>query len=60
MLCYNENIKGNIEYMKIYLINIIILSKCKDIITPRTSGSIAAFIFSKGFRNTKVYYLGTY
>ena len=60
MLCYNEKIKGNIEFMKIYLINIIILSKCIDIITPRTSGSIAAFIFAKGFRNTKVYYLGTY
>ena len=60
MLCYNKNIKGNIEYMEIYLINIIILSKCIDIITSRTNGSIGAFIFTEGFRNTKVYYLGIY
>ena len=53
-------IKGNINYTKIYLINIIILSKCIDIISARTSGSIGAFIFSKGFRNVKVYFLGEY
>ena len=53
-------IKGNINYMKIYLINIIILSKCLDIISARTSGSIGAFIFSEGFRNIKVYFLGEY
>lgn len=46
--------------MKIYLINIIILSKCLDIISARTSGSIGAFIFSEGFRNIKVYFLGEY
>ena len=59
-LAHNKNIKGNLNNMKIYLINIIILSKSIDIITARTSGSIFAFIFSKGFRNTKVYYLGEY
>lgn len=60
MLCFNKNIKGNIDYMKVYLINIIILSKCLDIITSRTSGAKAAFIFSKGFRNIKVYFFGSY
>lgn len=56
----NKIIKGNIKFMKIYLINIIILSKCIDIISARTSGSIGAFILSKGFRNVKVYFFGEY
>lgn len=60
LLSFNKNIKGNLENMKIYLINILILSKCLDIITARTNGSIAAFIFTEGFRNIKVYYLGQY
>lgn len=59
-LAFNNNFKGNINYMKIYLINIIILSKCLDIICSRTAGSVGAFIFSKGFRNIKVYFLGRY
>ena len=59
-LAFNNNIKGNIDYMKIYLMNIIILSECLDIICSRTAGSVGAFIFSKGFRNIKVYYLGRY
>lgn len=59
-LTFNKNIKGNLEFLKIYLINIIILSKCIDIITCRTNGSVGAFIFSEGFRNIKVYNLGQY
>lgn len=59
-LAFNKNIKGNLENLKIYLINILILSKCIDIITARTNGSIGAFIFTEGFRNIKVYYLGLY
>ena len=59
-LAFNENIKGNLEFMKIYLINIIILSNCLDIIAARTNGSIGAFIFSNGFRYAKVYFLGNY
>ncbi len=59
-LAFNNIIKGNIDYMKMYLINIIILSKCIDIICSRTAGSVGAFILSKGFRNIKVYYLGRY
>jgi hypothetical protein len=46
--------------MKIYLINIIILSKCLDIIASRTAGSIVAFILTNGFRNIKIYNLGYY
>ena len=59
-LAYNEYVKGNIEYMKIYLINIIIVSKCIDIITARTSGAVGAFIITNGFRNNKIYFLGNY
>lgn len=59
-LAFNNNIKGNFKYLRIYLLNIIILSKCIDIICSRTAGSVGAFIFSEGFRNSKVYYLGRY
>jgi hypothetical protein len=59
-LAYNNNIKGNLEYMKVYLINIIILSKCLDIIASRTAGTIVTFILTKGFRNIKIYDLGYY
>jgi len=59
-LCFNKNIRGNLDYIKIYLINIIILSKCIDIVCARTSGAIGAFILGNGFRNTKIYYLGNY
>lgn len=59
-LCYNNNIKGNLKYIKNYLINIIILSKCIDVIIARTSGSICMLIFKEKFRNSKVYYIGKY
>ena len=59
-LAYNNVIKGNIEYIKIYLLNIIILSKCSDIICAQTSGSIGAFILNKRYRFNKVYSLGYY
>ena len=59
-LGYNENIKGNVEFNKIYLLNIIILSKCLDIITARCSGAAGIFILTKGFRNMKIYNLGVY
>lgn len=56
----NENIIGNLEFNKIYLLNIIILSKCLDIITARCSGAVGIFILTEGFRNTKIYDLGVY
>ena len=56
----NENIIGNLEFNKIYLLNIIILSKCLDIITARCSGTAGIFILTKGFRNIKIYDLGLY
>ena len=59
-LTFNYKVFGNMNHMKTYLISIIILSKCQDIISARTSGAAGAFILSNGFRNSKVYYLGEY
>ena len=59
-LSYLDNIKGNIKFTKIYILNMIILSKCIDIISAQTSGAIGVFIFSNGFRYSKVYNLGYY
>ena len=53
-------IRGNVEYTKIYLINMIILAKCIDIISCRTSGTAGVFVITKGFRNIKIYFLGNY
>ena len=51
----NVNVKYNL-----YLINIIILSKCLDIITAKCSGTAGIFVLSNGFRNIKIYELGYY
>lgn len=59
-LASNDNVKGNLQFFKIYLLNIIILSKCIDILTANTSGSIGVFLLSNGFRFRKVYNLGYY
>ena len=56
----NKILYKNIDFHRIYVMNIFILSKCIDIITARTGGSIALFMISDGFRNQKVYYLGYY
>ena len=56
----NENIKGNAEFNKIYLLNIIILSKCLDIVASRCSGTAGIFVLTNGFRNVKIYDLGVY
>ena len=59
-LGFNDVIKGNVDYMKLYLLSIIILSQCLDIFCARTSGSLAAFILNNRYRYTKVYFLGNY
>jgi hypothetical protein len=59
-LIFSANIQNNIQYIKIYILNIIVLSKCIDIMTAQTSGSIGVFILSDGFRFNKVYNLGKY
>ena len=52
--------KENINFNKIYLLNIIILSKCLDLLAANTSGTIGIFILTKGFRSYKIYNLGKY
>ena len=59
-LNYDDKINKIMNYMKNYLLNIIILSKCLDIITSRTSGGAGIYILTEGFRHNKVYYLGYY
>ena len=59
-LTLNPNVAGNMEFEKIYVLSIVILSKCIVIISSRTSGAAGAFILSEGFRNDLVYYLGDY
>ena len=52
--------KRKIGYLKNYLLNIIILSKCLDFVSSRGSGAAGAFILTNGFRNIKIYDLGVY
>ena len=59
-LAYNIDFKINTEFNKIYLLNIIILSKCLDFLAARTTGTMGVFVLTKGFRNYKVYNLGYY
>lgn len=59
-LSQNPLIKGNREFTEIYILNIIILSKCLDIIGGISNGLFGVFTISNGFRNTKIYHLGLY
>ena len=59
-LTFNGNVFGNMNFLEAYLLSIIILSECQDIISARTSGAAGVFILSKGFRNSLFYYLGEY
>ena len=56
----NRIVKGNLEYAKNYVLNIIILSKCLDIVVARCSGAAGVFILTEGFRNVLIYNLGEY
>jgi hypothetical protein len=59
-LAVNINLKNNLDFHKIYLLNIIILSKCLDLLAAKTSGTAGIFILTEGFRYYKVYNLGFY
>lgn len=59
-LNFNRNIIGNVEFNKIYLLNIIILSQCLDIVAARCSGTAGIFVLTNGFRNIKIYDIGVY
>ena len=60
LLAYSIDFKKNIEFNKIYLLNIIIISKCLDLLAANTSGTIGIFVLTNGFRNYKIYHLGYY
>ena len=54
-----EEIDGNINASKNYLISIIILSKCKNVFTSRNSAMAATIVLSDGFNFIKYYDKGT-
>ena len=56
----NEQIKAYLDFIKNYVLNIIILSKCLDLIAARCGGTMGTFIITEGFRHTKIYNLGEY
>ena len=53
-------IYGNLEYTKNYVLNIIILSKCLDLVASRCTGTAAIYILTNGFRHSIIYNLGMY
>ena len=55
----NKNLQG-IEFQKIYLLSIITLSQCIDVILARCNANLGVFFFSEGFRESKLYSLGNY
>lgn len=59
-IALNIDFKNNLDFNKIYLLNIIILSKCLDLLAAKTSGTVGVFILTEGFRYYKVYNLGNY
>lgn len=56
----NKNIYGNVKFNKQYLLNILILSKCLDIVAARCSGTAGILVLSNGFRYMKIYNYGEY
>ena len=56
----NEQSIKYLDYVKNYLLNMIIISKCLDLVASRCGGTLGIYIFSKGFRHTKIYDLGLY
>ena len=58
-LARNINLKrkiyGDLEFTKNYILNVIILSKCLDIITSRCCGAAAIFILTNRFRHIRIY-----
>lgn len=56
----HKDIIGNLEYSKNYILNIIILSKCTDIIMVRGNGACMVYLLNNQFRNILIYNLGVY
>ena len=56
----NKQTKKYLEFIKTYVLNVIIISKCLDLVAARCGGTLGIFILTKGFRHTKIYNLGEY
>ena len=55
----NKNLQG-IKFQKLYLLSMLTLAKCLDAVITRCSGGMGVYIFSEGFRESIVYFLGQY
>ena len=60
MINFKDKNYQHLNYIKNYLFNILILSKCLDIISSRCGGAAGVYLFSNGFRNSIIYNLGRY
>ena len=52
---FSENVNKKLNSVKNYVLNIVILSKCLDIITSRCCGAAAIFILTNRFRHIRIY-----
>ena len=55
-----EQLKEFHNFVRIYIINMVMISKCLDVIISRCHGAAGVFVLTEGFRNTKIYDLGIY
>ena len=60
MINFKEKQYEHLNYVKNYLFNILILSKCLDLISSRCTGATGIILLSKGFRHWIIYNLGVY
>ena len=56
----NEQIKEFHDFVRVYIINMVMISKCLDVVISRCFGAAGVFILTEGFRHTKIYNLGLY
>ena len=60
MINFKNKSYEHLNYVKNYVLNVIILSKCIDIIASQTSGAASMLVMTEGFRNSLFYNLGVY
>ena len=60
MIKFRDKQYEHLNYVKNYLFNILILSKCLDLISSASSGAVGIIILTKGFRHFLIYNLGFY
>ena len=60
MIKFRDKQYEHLNYVKNYLFNTIILSKCLDLISSRCTGATGIILLSKGFRHLIIYNLGVY